>query len=235
MARTKQLNEEYNAENESVKRVTKKKMLPYVIEHCTKAGKIELQNLLFGTSEKKLLVSNEFLNSMTIKYVSRRMKTINTCFENISNTKVPSRFFRYSEEIESCLDELILIEPYYMFKHPIPSVYKKNYLLKKPELITRMLTRSWKFALQKHPIKDGIEDIDPKILAAYDVVINEMLSYKDQLSEDDLTLINEFYIQVHGEPEIVEDLSLVDTDDEDAMIDGDMQDDENESAEESVE
>ena len=192
---------------------TKKKMLPNVIDHCTKAGKIELQNLLFGTTEKKLLVSNEFLNSMTVKYVSRRMKSINTCFENISNTKIPSRFFRYSDEIENCLEELIIIEPYYIFKDPTPSVYKKNYLLKKPELITRMLSKAWKFALQKHPLKDDIESIDPKVLAGYDAIINEMLSFKDHMSEEDLDLINSFYIQVHGEEEIVEELSLVDEED----------------------
>ena len=173
-------------------------MLPNVIDHCTKAGKIELQNLLFGTTEKKLLVSNEFLNSMTIKYVSRRMKSINTCFESISNTKIPSRFFHYSDEIENCLEELIVLEPYYMFKDPVPSVYKKNFLLKKPELISKMLVRAWKFALQKHPLKDE-DNIDPKVMAAYDAVINEMLAHKEQLSEDDIFLIDDFYIQVHGE------------------------------------
>lgn len=203
----------------------KKKLLPNVIDHCTKARKIELQNLLFGTTEKKLLVSNEFLNSMTIKYVSRRMKSINSCFENISNTKIPSRFFRYSDEIETCLEELIIIEPYYIFKEPSPSAYKKNYLLKKPELITKMLSKAWKFALQKHPLKDDIENIDPKVLAGYDAIINEMLSFKDQMTEDDLNLINSFYIQVHGEEEIIEDLSLIDDEDSEISEETDIEPD----------
>ena len=44
----------------------------------TKQEKIALQNLLFGTSEKKLMVSDEFLNNMSSKYISKRMKTINS-------------------------------------------------------------------------------------------------------------------------------------------------------------
>ena len=76
-----------------------------------------------------------------------------------------------------------------------------------------MLSKAWKFALQKHPLKDDIESIDPKVLAGYDAIINEMLSFKDHMSEEDLDLINSFYIQVHGEEEIVEELSLVDEED----------------------
>mgnify|MGYP003295101744 CR=1 FL=1 len=219
------------AENTTEKRTPKKKMLPNVIDHCTKAGKIELQNLLFGTTEKKLLVSNEFLNSMTIKYVSRRMKIINGCFTNIANTKIPARFFRYTNEIESCLEELIPLEPYYMFKDPSPSVYKKNFLLKKPELITKMLSRAWKFVLQKHPLPENIEDIDPKVMDAYDAVINDMLSYEEQLSEDDMALINKFYVQIHGKEIETEIISL--TDDEfpdlgieDMVDENDLSDDE---------
>lgn len=219
------------AEKTTEKRTPKKKMLPNVIDHCTKAGKIELQNLLFGTTEKKLLVSHEFLNSMTIKYVSRRMKTINGCFTNIANTKIPARFFRYTNEIESCLEELILLEPYYMFKDPSPSVYKKNFLLKKPELITKMLSRAWKFVLQKHPLPENIEEIDPKVMDAYDAVINDMLSYEEQLSEDDMALINKFYVQIHGKEIETEIISL--TDDEfpdlgieDMVDENDLSDDE---------
>ena len=61
------------------KKNVSKKTVAYVISHCSKNEKIQLQNILFGTTEKKLMVSNEFLNSMTIKYVSKRMKLINTC------------------------------------------------------------------------------------------------------------------------------------------------------------
>lgn len=225
MAKKNKIIDDNISENTAVKHTTKKKMLPNVIDHCTKAGKIELQNLLFGTTEKKQLVSNEFLNSMTIKYVSRRMKSINTCFESIANTKMPSRFFRYAEEIENSLDELIMLEPYYMFKDPVPTVYKKNFLLKKPELISKMLSRAWKFALQKHPLKENTENIDPKVMAAYDIVINEMLAHKDQLSEENIFLIDDFYIQVHGESMYKEDpveddeALIIDTDENDETFD----------------
>lgn len=196
----------------SKKNVSSKSVV-YVINHCTKNEKIQLQNILFGTSEKKLMVSNEFLNSMTVKYVSKRMKLINSYYENIHLTRSPSKFFRYSEEIEKMLDDLITIESYYTFKNPAPSIFKKSYLESKQELITKMLNRAWRSIVQKHPIKN-IEEIDEKVMVSYDMVINEMLCYKEFLSEDDLTLVNNFYIQVHGEEEVEEELELNDESEE---------------------
>lgn len=200
------------------KKNVSKKTVAYVISHCSKNEKIQLQNILFGTTEKKLMVSNEFLNSMTIKYVSKRMKLINTYYENVHLTRSPSKFFRYSEELEKMLDELITIESYYTFKNPSPSIFKKSYLELKQELITKMLNRAWRSIIQKHPIKN-IEEIDEKVMISYDMVINEMLSYKEFLSEDDLTLVNNFYIQVHGEEVIEEEFESDDESSENIIDD----------------
>ena len=43
----------------------------------SKLKQIELQNIIFGTEEKKLMVSQEFLDDMTKAYVTKRMKNVN--------------------------------------------------------------------------------------------------------------------------------------------------------------
>lgn len=167
----------------------------------TKQEKIALQNLLFGTSEKKLMVSDEFLNNMSAKYISKRMKTINSNYESIHSTKIPELFFKYCDEIESCLEELIVLEPYYSFKNPVPTVYKRSFLNHKPAALTAMLHRAWRNVLQKFPLGKPEDEIPEKSMNAYDDAINEMLKFQDRMSEDDLSLIDSFYKQVHGEEE----------------------------------
>lgn len=171
----------------------------------TKQEKIALQNLLFGTSEKKLMVSDEFLNNMAAKYISKRMKTINSNYESIHSTKIPEMFFKYCDEIESCLEELIVLEPYYSFKNPVPTVYKRSFLSHKPAALTAMLNRIWRNALQKYPLGKPEDEISEKAMECYDEAINEMLKFQDRMTEDDLSLIDSFYKQVHGEePEPLE-------------------------------
>ena len=86
------------------------------IQKLEKAEKVELQNLLFGTTEKKLMVSDEFLYEMTMKYISKRMKTINTAFSNLHITRSAAFFFKNTAEIEKLIEDLILLEKYYPFK-----------------------------------------------------------------------------------------------------------------------
>ncbi|MGN0603436.1 MAG: hypothetical protein ACI4I2_05610, partial [Oscillospiraceae bacterium] len=86
-----------------------------------KPEKVELQNFLFGTTEKKLMVSDDFLNEMTIKYISKRMKIINTAFSNLHTTRSAAFFFRNTAEIEKLIEDLIILEKYYPFKNPVPS------------------------------------------------------------------------------------------------------------------
>lgn len=164
--------------------------------------KVELQNYLFGTSEKKLMVSEDFLNEMTIKYISKRMSIINTSYVNMHSTRSAVNFFKYTAEIEKLIEDLIGLEKYYPFKNPVPSVYKRNYLAHKPTATTEMIARIWKHATQKHPIKEGtaIEDIEPKIVIFYDNIISDLISQREHYSEYDMELIDSYYIQIHGEP-----------------------------------
>lgn len=164
--------------------------------------KVELQNYLFGTSEKKLMVSEDFLNEMTVKYISKRMSIINTSYVNMHTTRSAVNFFKYTAEIEKLIEDLIGLEKYYPFKNPVPSVYKRNYLAHKPTATTEMIARIWKHATQKHPIKEGtaIEDIEPKIVLFYDNIISDLISQREHYSEYDMELIDSYYIQIHGEP-----------------------------------
>ena len=57
-----------------------------------KKKQIELQNLIFGTNEKKLMVSPEFLSEMTKRYISKKMKSINQNMEGIAATKKSEEF-----------------------------------------------------------------------------------------------------------------------------------------------
>lgn len=166
-----------------------------------KPAKVELQNYLFGTNEKKLMVSDDFLNEMTIKYISKRMKIINTAFSNLHTTRSAVFFFKNTAEIEKLIEDLIILEKYYPFKNPVPSIYKRNYLAHKPAAITGMINRIWKSALQKYPLKENtpVEEIDPKAIAYYDDVLSELISQKENFSEQDMEIINSYYIRIHGE------------------------------------
>lgn len=188
-----------------------------------KTEKVELQNFLFGTTEKKLMVSDDFLNEMTIKYISKRMKIINTAFSNLHTTRSAAFFFRNTAEIEKLIEDLIILEKYYPFKNPVPSIYKRNYLAHKPAAITGMINRIMKSAFQKFPLKENTptEEIDPKAMAYYDDVISELITQKENFSEQDMEMINSFYIRVHGEQteEPEEPIETSETDEENISSD----------------
>lgn len=172
-----------------------------------KATKVALQNLLFGTNEKKLMVSDEFLNDMALRYISKRMRAINQNYENIHNTKSAESFFKYVDETEKYLDDLIKIEPYYIFKNPVPSIYKVSFEEQLPENTTEMIKHSWKNILIKFPMQDPIPNAN---MEKYDAVINELLSFKDRLTDEQLSLINEYYVEIHGQPEEPEEIETED-------------------------
>lgn len=184
-------------EPESVKAPAHDKTKPAMPQRkLKKSERIALQNILFGTSIKKVMTSDAFLMDMAAKYVSKRMKVINLNYDNMRNTKNTSMFFKYYEQIETCLDDLIKIEEYYTFKQPVPSAYRKILKNKLPEMITQMLNRVWKSTLQKYPF---VEPVPEQSVEQYDIVINDMLSYRQHYSESDLSLIDSFYRSVHGD------------------------------------
>lgn len=184
-------------ETEPVKAPAHNKTKPAMPQRkLKKAERIALQNILFGTNIKKVMTSDVFLMDMAAKYVSKRMKVINLNYDNMRNTKNTSMFFKYYDQLETCLDDLIKIEEYYIFKQPVPSAYRNILKNKLPEMITQMLNRVWKNTLQKFPF---VEPVPEQSMEQYDIVINEMLSFRQHYSESDLSLIDSFYRSVHGD------------------------------------
>jgi len=161
-----------------------------------KKKQIELQNIIFSTSEKKLMVSPEFLEEMTKHYISKRMKTINQTMEGIAATKNLQSFFNYFDTIFKALDELIVLQDYHTFKEPIPSVVKKTLLAKKGRYIIALLNRIWKDANLKAKY-DARSDV-PRKVEDFAPVLDEMLIYKDQYTPDSMDVLNKFYSSVYG-------------------------------------
>lgn len=176
-----------------------------------KAKQIELQNIIFGTNEKKLMVSNEFLDEMTKVYISKRMKSINTATTSISTTKSPKAFFGYFDSIQSTLEELIALEKYYSFKKPVPSEFKKNLESKKDKYILAMLNRAWKHTNNKanYDPTAGI----PRSPEQFGPILDEMIEFRDQYTDAIFGHVDRFYTSVYEhsidyvEPEPEEELS----------------------------
>ena len=161
-----------------------------------KKNQIELQNIIFNTAEKKLMVSNEFLEEMTKHYISKRMKAINQSMEGLAATKVPKNFFTYYNTIIEALDELIAIEPYHTFKSPEPSAYRKNIESRKSRYVEAMLNRAWKDANQKAKYEPRLEM--PRKPEDFEDALNTLLEYREHYSESNFDLLNQFYTSVYG-------------------------------------
>ncbi len=161
-----------------------------------KNKQIELQNIIFGTNEKKLMVSPEFLDNMTKQYISKRMKTINQKMEIIFATKSPKNFFNSYDSVMESLDELILIQKHHEFKKPIPSEFKKSIEAKKDRYIEAMINRVWKDANVKANFNPSLDEKrSPEKFAP---AINELLEYKSKYTPVLLEHIDRFYKSVYG-------------------------------------
>lgn len=182
-----------------------------------KKMQIELQNLIFNTNEKKLMVSSEFLEEMTKQYISKRMKTINQTMEGISATKNPKNFFTYYDTILKALDELIMLEPYHQFNSPEPSAFKKNIQDKKSRYVDSMINRVWKDANMKAKYDLRLEQSrNPE---DFNDVFEELLKYRENYSEGNFNFLNRLYTSVFGygideqpepEEELTEDAEILD-------------------------
>ena len=161
-----------------------------------KKKQIELQNIIFSTNEKRLMVSPEFLEEMSRRYVSKRIKGINNNMTRIAATKNPANFFRYLDEIFVSLDELIVLQKYHTFKEPIPSVVKNALIAKKGRYIIAMFNRVWKEANVKARYDARSEQ--PRRIEDFKPMFDELLVYMDQYTPDSIEILNKFYSSVYG-------------------------------------
>lgn len=160
-----------------------------------KLKQIELQNIIFGTEEKKLMVSPEFLDEMTKAYVTKRMKNVNKMSEYIVATKSPKKFFTAYDSLMKDIDELIILEKYHTFKKPVPTEFKMEIDSKMPRYTENMINRAWKDANKQNKFKaDGTRE--PSLYGPY---LNEMLEYQDRYSPILLDLIDSFYQSVYDD------------------------------------
>ncbi|MCL2053056.1 MAG: hypothetical protein FWG90_01255 [Oscillospiraceae bacterium] len=164
-----------------------------------KEKNIKLQNTIFDMEERKLMVSPEFLNDAVLSYVSKRLNTINKHLANLSATKSPRVYFTYCDAMDSCLDELIKIEPYFKFKKPVPSEFKKLVLSKREHSTSSMMNRAWKSLLNRAVIIDG----KPENTLPFEDLLNEISVYKDRMTQVNLTAVDMYYnsIRKPEEPE----------------------------------
>ncbi len=181
-----------------------------------KKKQIELQNIIFGSNEKKLMVSPEFLDEMTTRYISKRMKSINQNMEGIAATKSPKNFFTYLNSIFQALDELIVLQKYHTFKAPVPSVVKEALIAKKGRYIIALFNRIWKEANVK--AKFDIRNEQQRKVEDFAPVFDELLVYIDQYTPDSMEVLNKFYSSVYGhnigeEPAVEENINEMTEDD----------------------
>ena len=160
-----------------------------------KLKQIELQNLLFDTEEKKLMVSVDFLNDMKNRYISKRIKNVDKMANGIIATKSPKNFFTYYDSMMKDLDELIVLEKYHNFKKPVPSEFKKNMESKMERYTESMINRAWKNASQQI----GLGPNGKRSPTAYTPILDEMLQYQEKYTPALLDLIDKFYISVFDE------------------------------------
>lgn len=171
-----------------------------------KLKQIELQNIIFGTEEKKLMVSPEFLDEMTKAYVTKRMKNVNKMSEFIVATKSPRKFFTAYDSLIKDIDELINLEKYYTFKKPVPTEFKREINDKIPRYTENMINRAWKDANKQNKFQpDGKRE--PVL---YGPFLDEMLEFRDRYSPLQLDLIDSFYQSVYDDsflnPKVVEEV-----------------------------
>lgn len=166
-----------------------------------KVKQIELQNIIFGTEEKTLMVSQQFLNDMTKAYITKRMKNINKMMEYVVVTKSPKRFFTAYDSVQNDLDELINLEKYHTFKKPVPTEFKNEIEAKVGRYMENMIKRSWKDANQKNGLQENRRN--PEKYASY---LNEMLEFREKYPKHVLDLIDSFYKSVY-EKSIFDDSS----------------------------
>lgn len=171
-----------------------------------KLKQIELQNIIFGTEEKKLMVSPEFLDEMTKAYVTKRMKNVNKMSEFIVATKSPRKFFTAYDSLIKDIDELINLEKYYTFKKPVPTEFKREINDKIARYTENMINRAWKDANKQNKFQpDGKRE--PVL---YGPFLDEMLEFRDRYSPLQLDLVDNFYQSVYDDsflnPKVVEEV-----------------------------
>lgn len=138
---------------------------------------IMLQNIVLNIDEKKLQVSQEFLDKMTKIYISRYMKVINEHVSELGKVSSIAYLFKRYDLALSNLDELIKIEHLYRFNKPIPSEYKKQIESGINEFVNSYIYRTWRKISPAHSVNVNEEAQKKKYRSFFD----SFLPYEERL------------------------------------------------------
>ena len=153
-------------------------------------NRVALQNIVLGINEKKMEVSEDFLDEMSKIYVSKRMKLINESVESFSGVQDIRVLYSKYTYINALLDELEKIEPYYSYNDPVPSQYRQMLEESKPGYVNQIITRAWRVL--------GYNTSTPCSQGEVDHYFEVYRSLFEDLPEDSQRLIDELHRGVYG-------------------------------------
>lgn len=141
---------------------------------------IKLQNIILDIDEKKLQVSEEFLEKMTKIYISRYLKVINENISSINKVTNISLLFKKYDTILKNIDELIKIEDLHRFRRPTPSEYKEMIEERLDKFIMSLISREWR----KIAPQNSSENTDPNLERKWKAFFASFEPYEDRLTDN---------------------------------------------------
>lgn len=141
---------------------------------------VQLQNIILEIDEKKLQVSEEFLEKMTKIYISKYLKIINENISSINKVTNISLLFKKYDSIMKNLDELIKIEGLHRFRHPTPSEYKEMIEERLDKFIMPLISREWR----KIAPQNNAEASDPIFEKKWKAFFASFEPYEDRLTDN---------------------------------------------------
>jgi hypothetical protein len=152
---------------------------------------IKLQNIMFGSNERQLMVSQQFLDDCVKKYLIKHLRAINTCMSNIKITKNPALFYSSIPPLIEHLDALIKIETYYEMARPIPSAFKKEFEENRNLYASNMIKRYVHEFKQHTPVPHTIQNA--LVRKYYQDSFDLLMNFKSEMSEEETALVDVFY------------------------------------------
>ncbi|MGN1137726.1 MAG: hypothetical protein ACI4SF_16090 [Oscillospiraceae bacterium] len=145
-----------------------------------KKNMIALQNIVMDINESTLQVSEEFLDKITKIYISKRMSLINSTLENMAKIRSISLLCSRIDAVMAEIDELIKIEPYYVFNDPVPTKYKELVAQSEDKYINNLITREWRTLRSRSDYTHG----DRKIDENYREFLDSFVPYYSRLTPE---------------------------------------------------
>ncbi|MDR0974082.1 MAG: hypothetical protein LBL80_00070 [Ruminococcus sp.] len=152
---------------------------------------IKLQNILFDSDERELMVTPQFMTDCAKKFIVKHLRAIRTCMTNIKITKDPGTFYSSIPPMLEHLDELIKIEPYYDMSRPTPTQFKKDFLANKEIYASNMIKRYVHEMKQHIPAPGSLQF--PPVRKYFQDSFDALMGYAEEMSTEERNLVDVFY------------------------------------------